>query len=54
MNIRYPLYEGVYRILTLQRGDTHNRTGTDHDHQGRCVALAKQGAYGSAGEEAPQ
>lgn len=23
MNIRYPLYEGVYRILTMHQGRTH-------------------------------
>ena len=24
MNIRYPIYEGVYRILTLKRGNKQN------------------------------
>lgn len=30
MNIRYPIYEGVYRILTLQKGED---TGTEDTHR---------------------
>ena len=25
MNIRYPIYEGVYRILTIKQGNTKSR-----------------------------
>ena len=38
MNIRYPIYEGVYRILTLQRVRTglyHARTTRQSLHVGR-------------------
>lgn len=27
MNIRYPIYEGVYRILTIREGKAKNKKG---------------------------
>ena len=39
MNIRYPIYEGVYRILTLHQGQ---------DKYGNCQ-IKKGGSYDGTG-----
>ena len=37
MNIRYPIYEGVYRILTIQGGRRElGRTRGNRDPEGRA------------------
>ena len=39
MNIRYPLYEGVYRILTMiRRKDTRYRLRYKGLKKGNCLA----------------
>ena len=36
MNIRYPIYEGVYRILTYQHGNVLFRPGDKINLRHRC------------------
>ena len=50
MNIRYPIYEGVYRILTEQRYDSTKKgygliPGLHHDGTDRKPLYFSLGAY---------
>lgn len=41
MNIRYPIYEGVYRILTLQRRITRQETAPEKERERLRKACAE-------------
>ena len=47
MNIRYPIYEGVYRILTYQRSGDKRRNGIS----GYCHVPVRQKEKGTKGKK---
>ena len=46
MNIRYPIYEGVYRILTLQGALEEISGGEETGHDCHPLPAERQGLHG--------